>query len=111
MHLSPAGYEVDSIHEASDPVDAVRKAEGIFIGEEQQRKAAAAFNISPFACSPVLISSLPFLLPSFVFVLLFCIPACLFTCLNCLMEMLMLMLMEAFVCRWRQHFPVAEESL
>ncbi|XP_039862230.1 alpha-aspartyl dipeptidase [Simochromis diagramma] len=26
------GYEVDSIHEASDPVDAVRKAEGIFIG-------------------------------------------------------------------------------
>lgn len=26
------GYEVDSIHEASDPVEAVRKAEGIFIG-------------------------------------------------------------------------------
>lgn len=26
------GYEVDSIHEASDPVDAVQKAEGIFIG-------------------------------------------------------------------------------
>lgn len=26
------GYEVSSIHEASDPVDAVRKAEGIFIG-------------------------------------------------------------------------------
>lgn len=26
------GYEVQSIHEASDPVDAVRKAEGIFIG-------------------------------------------------------------------------------
>lgn len=26
------GYEVDSIHEAADPVDAVRKAEGIFIG-------------------------------------------------------------------------------
>ncbi|XP_022623039.1 alpha-aspartyl dipeptidase-like isoform X2 [Seriola dumerili] len=26
------GYEVDGIHEASDPVDAVRKAEGIFIG-------------------------------------------------------------------------------
>ncbi|XP_026151514.1 alpha-aspartyl dipeptidase [Mastacembelus armatus] len=26
------GYNVDSIHEASDPVDAVRKAEGIFIG-------------------------------------------------------------------------------
>lgn len=26
------GYEVDSIHEALDPVDAVRKAEGIFIG-------------------------------------------------------------------------------
>lgn len=26
------GYEVHSIHEASDPVDAVRKAEGIFIG-------------------------------------------------------------------------------
>ncbi|CAK6977014.1 alpha-aspartyl dipeptidase-like [Scomber scombrus] len=26
------GYEVESIHEASDPVDAVRRAEGIFIG-------------------------------------------------------------------------------
>ncbi|XP_028992002.3 alpha-aspartyl dipeptidase-like isoform X2 [Betta splendens] len=26
------GYELESIHEASDPVDAVRKAEGIFIG-------------------------------------------------------------------------------
>ncbi|KAG7231514.1 hypothetical protein INR49_011593 [Caranx melampygus] len=26
------GYEVDGIHEASDPVEAVRKAEGIFIG-------------------------------------------------------------------------------
>ncbi|KAF7646815.1 hypothetical protein LDENG_00181850 [Lucifuga dentata] len=26
------GYEVDSIHKASDPVDAVRKAEAIFIG-------------------------------------------------------------------------------
>uniref|UniRef100_A0AAQ6AIU8 dipeptidase E n=1 Tax=Amphiprion ocellaris TaxID=80972 RepID=A0AAQ6AIU8_AMPOC len=26
------GYDVSSIHEASDPVDAVRKAEGIFIG-------------------------------------------------------------------------------
>ncbi|XP_074551243.1 alpha-aspartyl dipeptidase [Halichoeres trimaculatus] len=26
------GYEVDGIHEASDPVDAVRKAEAIFIG-------------------------------------------------------------------------------
>ncbi|XP_070694090.1 alpha-aspartyl dipeptidase [Pempheris klunzingeri] len=26
------GYEVDGIHEVSDPVDAVRKAEGIFIG-------------------------------------------------------------------------------
>ncbi|XP_037542574.1 alpha-aspartyl dipeptidase-like [Nematolebias whitei] len=26
------GYEVDSIHEAADPVDAVQKAEGIFIG-------------------------------------------------------------------------------
>lgn len=32
--LAPAGYEVESIHEAADPVDAVRKAEGIFIGEE-----------------------------------------------------------------------------
>lgn len=28
----PAGYEVDSIHEAADPVEAVRKAEAIFIG-------------------------------------------------------------------------------
>lgn len=37
MCLAPAGYEVESIHEASDPVDAVRKAEGIFIGEEQLR--------------------------------------------------------------------------
>ncbi|XP_071403620.1 alpha-aspartyl dipeptidase [Centroberyx affinis] len=27
------GYELDSIHEASDPVTAVRKAEGIFIGD------------------------------------------------------------------------------
>nr|XP_029512439.1 alpha-aspartyl dipeptidase-like isoform X4 [Oncorhynchus nerka] len=26
------GYEVDSIHEAPDPVEAVRKAQGIFIG-------------------------------------------------------------------------------
>ncbi|KAK9969569.1 hypothetical protein ABG768_027730 [Culter alburnus] len=26
------GYEVDSVHETPDPVDAVRKAEGIFIG-------------------------------------------------------------------------------
>merc|ERR1712212_788765 len=26
------GYELDSIHEASDPVEAVRKAQGIFIG-------------------------------------------------------------------------------
>lgn len=26
------GYEVDGIHEAADPVEAVRKAEGIFIG-------------------------------------------------------------------------------
>ncbi|XP_054471527.1 alpha-aspartyl dipeptidase-like [Anoplopoma fimbria] len=26
------GYELDSIHEAADPVDAVRKAQGIFIG-------------------------------------------------------------------------------
>uniref|UniRef100_A0A7N6B3T2 dipeptidase E n=1 Tax=Anabas testudineus TaxID=64144 RepID=A0A7N6B3T2_ANATE len=26
------GYEVESIHEAKDPVDAVRRAEGIFIG-------------------------------------------------------------------------------
>ncbi|KAK6309514.1 hypothetical protein J4Q44_G00193950 [Coregonus suidteri] len=26
------GYEVDSIHESSDPVEAVRKAQGIFIG-------------------------------------------------------------------------------
>ncbi|KAM3862422.1 alpha-aspartyl dipeptidase [Diretmus argenteus] len=30
--FSILGYEIDSIHEASDPVDAVRKAEGIFIG-------------------------------------------------------------------------------
>lgn len=33
--FDPAGYEVDGVHEASDPVEAVRKAEGIFIGEEQ----------------------------------------------------------------------------
>ncbi|KAM7406796.1 hypothetical protein PAMA_002831 [Pampus argenteus] len=26
------GYEVDSIHESSDPIEAVRRAEGIFIG-------------------------------------------------------------------------------
>jgi len=26
------GYELDSIHEASDPIEAVRKAQGIFIG-------------------------------------------------------------------------------
>uniref|UniRef100_A0A3Q3XLX8 dipeptidase E n=1 Tax=Mola mola TaxID=94237 RepID=A0A3Q3XLX8_MOLML len=30
--FSTLGYEVDGIHEASDPVAAVRKAEGIFIG-------------------------------------------------------------------------------
>ncbi|XP_061579295.1 alpha-aspartyl dipeptidase-like [Cololabis saira] len=30
--LKTLGYEVDSIHEAADPVAAVRKAEGIFIG-------------------------------------------------------------------------------
>ncbi|XP_030642524.1 alpha-aspartyl dipeptidase [Chanos chanos] len=30
--LGSLGYEVNSIHEAADPVDAVRKAEGIFIG-------------------------------------------------------------------------------
>ncbi|XP_029967703.1 alpha-aspartyl dipeptidase [Salarias fasciatus] len=30
--LRPLGYEVDSIHEASDPVAAVRQAEAIFIG-------------------------------------------------------------------------------
>ncbi|XP_065818557.1 alpha-aspartyl dipeptidase-like [Labrus bergylta] len=30
--LKTLGYEVDGIHEASDPVDAVRKAEAIFIG-------------------------------------------------------------------------------
>ncbi|KAG7467385.1 hypothetical protein MATL_G00152820 [Megalops atlanticus] len=30
--LQSLGYEVDSIHEASDPVEAVRKAQGIFIG-------------------------------------------------------------------------------
>lgn len=40
MCLAPAGYEVDGIHEAPDPVDAVRKAEGIFIGEEHRNKAA-----------------------------------------------------------------------
>lgn len=28
-----SGYEVDGIHEASDPVEAVKKAEAIFIGE------------------------------------------------------------------------------
>lgn len=28
------GYEVDSVHETSDPVEAVRKADGIFIGME-----------------------------------------------------------------------------
>lgn len=33
--FDPAGYEVDGVHEAPDPVEAVRKAEGIFIGEEQ----------------------------------------------------------------------------
>lgn len=32
-----SGYEVDSIHEASDPVEAVRKAQGIFIGKEYQQ--------------------------------------------------------------------------
>uniref|UniRef100_A0A8C1LJA1 Si:dkey-69o16.5 n=1 Tax=Cyprinus carpio TaxID=7962 RepID=A0A8C1LJA1_CYPCA len=30
--LKTLGYEVDSVHETPDPVDAVRKAEGIFIG-------------------------------------------------------------------------------
>ncbi|XP_060786425.1 alpha-aspartyl dipeptidase-like isoform X1 [Neoarius graeffei] len=30
--LNSLGYEVDSVHEAADPVEAVRKAEGIFIG-------------------------------------------------------------------------------
>ncbi|XP_028250002.1 alpha-aspartyl dipeptidase [Parambassis ranga] len=30
--LKTLGYEVDGIHEASDPVEAIRKAEGIFIG-------------------------------------------------------------------------------
>ncbi|KAB5577439.1 hypothetical protein PHYPO_G00209980 [Pangasianodon hypophthalmus] len=30
--LSSLGYEVDSVHEAADPVEAVRKAEAIFIG-------------------------------------------------------------------------------
>ncbi|XP_034160607.2 alpha-aspartyl dipeptidase-like [Pangasianodon hypophthalmus] len=30
--LSRLGYEVDSVHEAADPVEAVRKAEAIFIG-------------------------------------------------------------------------------
>ncbi|XP_064166673.1 alpha-aspartyl dipeptidase-like isoform X1 [Anguilla rostrata] len=30
--LQSLGYEVDSIHEAVDPVEAVRKAQGIFIG-------------------------------------------------------------------------------
>ncbi|KAL7882243.1 hypothetical protein AOLI_G00090920 [Acnodon oligacanthus] len=30
--LKTLGYEVDSVHEAADPVEAVRKAEGIFIG-------------------------------------------------------------------------------
>ncbi|XP_061082349.1 alpha-aspartyl dipeptidase-like isoform X1 [Conger conger] len=30
--LQSLGYEVDSIHEASDPVEAVRMAQGIFIG-------------------------------------------------------------------------------
>ncbi|XP_036397067.1 alpha-aspartyl dipeptidase [Megalops cyprinoides] len=30
--LQSLGYEVDSIHEASDPVEAVKKAQGIFIG-------------------------------------------------------------------------------
>ncbi|GAA6088359.1 alpha-aspartyl dipeptidase-like, partial [Tachysurus ichikawai] len=30
--LNSLGYEVDSVHEAADPVEAVRKAEAIFIG-------------------------------------------------------------------------------
>ncbi|XP_042619022.1 alpha-aspartyl dipeptidase-like [Cyprinus carpio] len=30
--LKTLGYEVDSVHETPDPEDAVRKAEGIFIG-------------------------------------------------------------------------------
>ncbi|XP_053482081.1 alpha-aspartyl dipeptidase-like isoform X3 [Ictalurus furcatus] len=30
--LKSLGYEVDSVHEAADPVEAVRKAEAIFIG-------------------------------------------------------------------------------
>ncbi|XP_062862256.1 alpha-aspartyl dipeptidase-like [Trichomycterus rosablanca] len=30
--LTSLGYEVDSVHEAADPVEAVRKAEAIFIG-------------------------------------------------------------------------------
>lgn len=34
LSLTPAGYEVDGIHEAPDPVEAVRRAEAIFIGEE-----------------------------------------------------------------------------
>lgn len=34
MSVTPAGYEVDGIHEAADPVEAVRRAEAIFIGEE-----------------------------------------------------------------------------
>lgn len=33
LFVTPTGYEVDGIHEAADPVEAVRKAEGIFIGE------------------------------------------------------------------------------
>lgn len=33
LFVTLTGYEVDSIHEAADPVQAVRQAEGIFIGE------------------------------------------------------------------------------
>ncbi|MBN3312532.1 PEPE dipeptidase, partial [Atractosteus spatula] len=32
LKFKSLGYEVDSIHEAASPVDAVRKAQGIFIG-------------------------------------------------------------------------------
>lgn len=36
---------MDSIHEASDPVDAVRKAEGIFIGEKAGILHALLFHL------------------------------------------------------------------